>query len=99
MMLQSIRGIAQKNLALRKLIGYQLSSSGLFDNVIRNYKLSVDWLQRIEDVLRSADNAFIPRVKDAGVIRRGKQIMHNGIRIHLGSYYGPEYSKMLEVSK
>lgn len=99
MMLQSIRGIAQKNLALRKLIGYQLSSSGLFDNIIRNYKLSGDWNRRIEEVLLSGDNAYIPRVEDAGAIRRGKQIMHNGIRIHLGSYYGPEYSKMLEVSK
>lgn len=98
-MLQSIRGIAQKNLTLRKLIGYQLSSCGLFDNIIRNYRLSGDWLQRIEDVMRSADNAFIPRVKDAGAIRRGKQIMHNGLKINLGSYYGPEYSKMLEVSK
>ena len=98
-MLQSIRGIAQRNLALRKFIGYRLSSSGLFDNFIRNYQLSAFWLQRIEDVIRSADNAFIPRVKDAGVIRRGKQIMHNGLKIHLGSYYGPEYSKMLEVSK
>lgn len=98
-MLHSIRSLAQKNLALRKFIGYHVSSSGLFDGIIRNYKLSLAWDKRIEDVLNSEDNLYIPRVEDAGVIKRGKQIMHNGLKIHLGSYYGPEYSKMLEVSK
>ncbi len=98
-MLQSIRSLAQKNIVLRKFIGYQVSSSGLFDGIFRNYKLSGDWDKRIEDVVNSRDNKYIARVPDAGEIRQGKQIMHNGLKIHLGSYYGPEYSKMLLLSK
>jgi hypothetical protein len=98
-MLQSIRGFVRKNLFLRKLIGYHLASSGLFDSVIRNYELSDSWKKRIEDVLKADDNKFIERVPDAGAIKKGKQIMHNGLKIHLGSYYGPEYSKMLLLSK
>jgi hypothetical protein len=98
-MLKSIRSLLRKNLFLRKLVGYHLASSGLFDSVIRNYKLSETWERRIGDVLSAEDNRYIPRVPDAGMIKGGKQIMHNGLKIHLGSYYGPEYSKMLLLSK
>lgn len=94
-----VRKFAKKNLFLRKLIGYYAASSGLFDAFFVNYKITEDWKRRISDVLQSPDNLHIPRVPDAGQIRRGKQIMHNGIRIHLGSYYGPEYSRMLLLSK
>lgn len=94
-----IRNFAKKNLFLRKLIGYHFASSGLFDNVFRNYKMSPVWQKRIDHVLNSPDNRFIPRVAEAGEIKNGKQIMHNGLKIYLGSYYGPEYSKMLLLSK
>ena len=98
-MLKSLRNFAKKNLMLRKLVGYYLASSGLFDNFFRNYKVAPLWENRIANVLQSSDNSFIPRVKNAGVIKSGKQIMHNGLKIHLGSYYGPEYTKMLSLSK
>lgn len=50
-------------------------------------------------MLSSTDNDLIPKVQDAGKIKYGKQIMHNGLKINLGSYYGPEYSNMLMLSK
>ncbi len=98
-MFSSIRVFARRNLFIRKIIGYHLSSSGLFDSYFRNYKTSSQWDMRIQNVLKSPDNEYIPKVKDAGKIIRGKQIMHNGLKIYLGSYYGPEYSKMLLLSK
>ena len=98
-MISRIRNIAKKNMLVRKFIGYTLASSGLFDSYFRNYAVSPAWKKRIEHVLSSTDNDFIPRVPDAGKISSGKQVMHNGIKIHLGSYYGPEYAKMLVLSK
>jgi hypothetical protein len=98
-MLSYIRNFARKNLFVRRLVGYHLASSGLFDSFFKNYKVSASWEARINSVLSSSDNEYIPKVKGAGEIRRGKQIMHNGLKIRLGSYYGPEYSKMLLLSK
>ncbi len=98
-MISWLRSIAKKNITVRKFIGYTLASSGLFDSYFRNYNVSPVWKMRINNVLSSPDNQFIPKVHDAGKIVRGKQIMHNGLLIHLGSYYGPEYSKMLLLSK
>ena len=98
-MIKLIRSSIKKNRFLRKLFGYYLPSSGLFDSVFRKYTLDSSWKERINYVLSSSDNDLIPKVKDAGLIKRGKQIMHNGLKIHLGSYYGPEYSKMLILSK
>jgi len=98
-MLTTLRNFFKKNIYLRKLVGYHAASSGLFDNVFRSYKLSPLWEKRTSDVCSSSDNKFIPRVADAGVIRKGKQTMHNGLKINLGSYYGPEYSQMLLLNK
>jgi hypothetical protein len=98
-MIGYLRNMAKKNMAIRKFVGYTLASSGLFDAFFRQYKVGPVWEKRIAHVLSSADNAFIPKVADAGQIKSGKQIMHNGLKIHLGSYYGPEYAKMLLLSK
>jgi len=98
-MLATIRNLARKNLLIRKIVGYHLASSGLFDSFFRRYKISAGWELRISRVLSSSDNDFIPKVPGAGEISHGKQLMHNGIKIHLGSYYGPEYSRMLVLSK
>jgi len=98
-MIGKIRQFAKKNIFLRKLIGYHAASSGLFDGIFKRYKLSEAWIKRTDDVCSSTDNAFIPRVADAGKITHGTQIMHNGLKIYLGSYYGPEYSQMLLLNK
>jgi hypothetical protein len=64
-----------------------------------NFPLSSEWERRIKDVLDSSDNNKIQRVEEAGKVKNGKQVMHNGLLINLGSYYGPEYAQMLVQSK
>ncbi len=98
-MINRIRIWLRKNFFLRKLIGYYLSSSGLLDFYFRSYTVSPSWASRISNVLSSSDNVLIPKVTDAGQIKGGKQVMHNGLKIYLGSYYGPEYAKMLLATK
>ena len=98
-MLSALRNFSKKNILLRKIIGYYAASSGLFDSYFTKYSLSGALLDRANLVMESPDNVFIPRVAQAGRIASGKQILHNGIRIHLGSYYGPEYSQLLLLNK
>ena len=62
-------------------------------------KYNLEWKKRIKDVIISSDNSFIPRVKNAGKITGGFQIMHNGIKILKGSYYGIGITKMLVKNK
>jgi hypothetical protein len=98
-MLSKLRQLLRQNLFLRKLAGYHLASSGLFDNYFKNYQLSTEWKKRLQLILDSSDTAHIEKVPGAGIIRKGKQVMHNGLNIYLGSYYGPEYSVVLQSSK
>jgi len=98
-MIGTIRQLARKNLWLRQFVSYYIAPSGLFDSFFKNYKLSPPWVKRINDVLLSSDNQFISRVPNAGKIKHGKQTMHNGIQIYLGSYYGPEFSRLLMASR
>ena len=46
-----------------------------------------NWGYRTRQVLASPDNAYIPRVPDAGKVVGDVQIMHNGIKVLVGSYY------------
>lgn len=57
------------------------------------------WERRNQEVMSCQDNAHIPRVPDAGVVRDGLQIMHNGLKIKPGSYYGSAVTKMLTLNK
>ncbi len=57
------------------------------------------WARRIVDVCLSADNADIPRVADAGLVRDGTQIMHNGLAIRQGCYYGDGIEHMLKLNR
>lgn len=98
-MIDFLREIFRKNILIRKLVGYHLASSGLFDNYFKSYALSASWQQRLNDILKSKDNDYIPKVENAGIIKNGTQTMHNGLKIHLGSYYGPEYSAVFQKSK
>ncbi len=52
-----------------------------------SYRLDPTWKNRIEIVKASPDNHKIKTVPDAGKITPRYQIMHNGLKIHLGSYY------------
>ena len=55
-----------------------------------------EWEQRIQDVLSCPDNQFIPRVYNAGETVDGFQIMHNGLKIKLGSYNGEGLRLLLQ---
>lgn len=59
-------------------------------------RLTNHWKVRISDVINCPDNAFIPRVPNAGEIKNGIQIMHNGLKIYEGSYYGEGIAAMLK---
>lgn len=54
------------------------------------------WYNRIRDVMSCPDNQMIPRVPQAGQMVGEYQIMHNGLRILPGSYYGEGIRLMLE---
>ena len=58
-----------------------------------------EWRVRIKDVISSDDNHYIPRVVDAGKIKGTYQLMHNGLKIVRGSYYGKGITQMLKKNK
>lgn len=53
------------------------------------------WADRINLVMKSPDNAAIPRVKQAGQIGAEGLIMHNGLRVDPLSYYSFPMLQML----
>lgn len=72
----------------------------LFNFKHRNYYVADDdWDKRIENVLISPDNEFIETVPDAGQVKDGYLLMHNGIKIKPLSYYGDPVLKMLSLNK
>ena len=76
-----------------------LTATGFWDKKIARMPLSQAWQQRIDDVKSSTDNVFLPRHEAAGKIQNGIQTMHNGLKIHLGSYYGAPIARMLLENK
>jgi hypothetical protein len=67
-------------------------------------QLSPYWQERIHKVCAAEINQQIARHKDAGRIINGYQVMHNGLKIRIGSYYGYGESfdathLMLEMNK
>ncbi len=58
-----------------------------FHRRFRRYKLNDYWKQRIDTVVASEDNARITRVTDAGKVFPEYQLLANGLKITLGSYY------------
>ncbi len=54
------------------------------------------WDQRLADVTACTDNTHLPRHPEAGRVRDGVMTMHNGLRVHAGSYYGWGSQRILE---
>jgi hypothetical protein len=75
-------------LRARRLLGYSL-----------NRRARRIWKPRIADVLASPDNAFIPRVRDAGRVVDGSIVMHNGLLIRPHGYYGEPMRLLLERNR
>lgn len=98
-MIQSIRKYIRNIPAFRKFLAYTVVPSGFFDKKILNIVVDDRFTYRISEVVSCPDNKYIPRVSGAGNVVKGKQIMHNGLRINLGSYYGPEVAQQLSKNK
>lgn len=58
-----------------------------------------NWGYRIRQVIACPDNSHIPRTDDAGKIINGFQIMHNGIKVVPGSYYGDGPIELLRKNR
>lgn len=58
-----------------------------FHRRFRRYTITPSWQERIQTVVASSDNARISRVPDAGNIFKDYQLLANGLKITLGSYY------------
>ncbi len=61
--------------------------------------VSPEWRGRIDDVVSCVDNAYIPRVHDAGLLHDGWLTMHNGIQVSALGYYGAGIMNMLIENK
>lgn len=57
------------------------------------------WDERVALAVASPDNAMIPRVAQAGVVRDGCMTMHNGLLVGIESYYGAELMRLVERNK
>lgn len=57
------------------------------------------WDDRLHDALACKDNLHIPRHPQAGKVSDGLMTMHNGMRLHAGSYYGYGSQRILEQNK
>lgn len=97
--IQKARVLIRNNSVIRKIIAYYVVPSGFFDKKVLDLEIGDSFKYRIKEVVKCPDNAYIPRVDDAGKVLNGKQMMHNGLRIHLGSYYGPEVAQQLYINK
>lgn len=58
-----------------------------------------NWPERTRQVMACPDNPFIPRVPSAGRVDGGVQIMHNGLKVRAGSYYGQEPIRLLQCNR
>lgn len=94
----SIKLFVKSNYLLFKLLRIPLALSGYFRKKVTS-PVEQSWQTRIETVILSPDNRHIERVRDAGKITGDKQIMHNGIKIHVGSYYGDGNTVLLHKNK
>ena len=72
---------------------------GYYDNFFLKVPLDDYWKNRIQDVVDCPDNKLIERYPGAGMVKNGRQVMHNGIVVTLGGYYGTAIVQMLKKNK
>lgn len=87
----AIRGVGW----LRNFLASTVIRTGLLDPIVTRYRVSHEWEKRIQTVIAASDNQRIYRCPSAGRVMAGKQLMHNGLWVALGSYYGPEMVQLL----
>ena len=84
-------------LAADHLVGYWRSRNDANPRRARKAigRVSPKWRRKIDDVLACPDNAYIPRVPEAGQLRDGLVTMHNGLQVSALGYYGGGVLNML----
>jgi len=97
-MIDSLKLCLKGNYLLFKVLRLPLIITGSFRRK-RNAVVDDFWKTRIDIVGDAPDNDFISRVKNAGEIKNDVQIMHNGLKIHVGSYYGDGNTVLLYRNK
>ena len=97
-MLNSLKLLVKSNYFLFKAIRFPLAAAGFFQKKL-TVTLDDFWEKRVRTVMLSPDNESIERVGDAGKIKGDLQIMHNGIKIHVGSYYGDGNTVLLNKNR
>lgn len=88
----------KSNYGIFKLVRLPLIIIGYFKRKV-NVQLDKFWTERIDVVTQAPDNDFIQRVPKAGLIEKDVQVMHNGVIIHVGSYYGDGNTVLLHKNK
>jgi len=71
----------------------------LFKYFFPRYKITEGWKKRIERVKQCPDNDKINHVQDSGKLFTDYQLMHNGLKIALGSYYDYGITNLLLENK
>ena len=95
---ESISLLLKSNYFLFKAVRVPLAIIGYFKKRISS-PIEDEWVSRINTVILSPDNQHIKRVTGAGEIKGDTQIMHNGIKIHAGSYYGDGNTVLLHKNE
>jgi len=62
-------------------------------------KCCENWGYRTKQALACPDNAYIKRVPEAGQVQGEFQVMHNGVKVLLGSYYGKDSVKLIRKNR
>ncbi len=61
---------------------------------------SADYEGRFREIMADPSNAYIPRVPDAGKVKDGAVVMHNGIKVYVGDMaYYDQFSEILTLNK
>jgi hypothetical protein len=97
-MVNSVKLFLKSNYFLFKALRIPLALTGYFKRKAAS-DIEDAWTGRIGTVMLSPDNQSIERVSNAGKIKGDVQIMHNGIKIHVGSYYGDGNTVLLSKNK
>jgi hypothetical protein len=99
--MQMLANIRKKILWSKPMIRF-FYAAGIYSRYLKKkyarLKIEEYWDKRIKEVLRSPDNKYISKVENAGKIIGNHQVMHNGVKVLFGSYYGMEVVRMLELN-
>ena len=93
-MINSIKLQIKSNYELFKVVRFIPAFFGFYKSRV-HLNLDDFWQKRIEIVLQSPDNEGIRRVENAGEVIGDVQVMHNGLKINVGSYYGDGNTALL----